>query len=172
MELASRAICAAVVEACRDSIGGVALFAALPGEPELRGAAEELMRLGVRVCLPRCLPGNRLRFARVTSWDELRPGRFAALEPGEGAPAAEPAELGSAVLPGVAFDLAGYRLGRGGGFYDRAFGSAAGRPRLLGVAFDWQLVEALPHEEHDVPMALVITECRRLLPERAERPGR
>lgn len=172
LERCSRAIAAAILEECRGEASGVALYAPLPGEPDLRGAVEELIRLGVPVFLPRCLPGRSLRFARVARWDELRPGRFGALEPGEAAPCAEPEALGSAVLPGVAFDRAGYRLGRGGGFYDRAFGSAAGRPRLLGVAFDWQLVESLPREEHDVPMALVITECRRMLPESAERPSR
>jgi len=84
------------------------------------------------------------------------------LEPPAPAATADPMELSCVVVPGVAFDLAGYRLGRGAGYYDRSFGSAAPRPALLGVAFDWQLVAELPREVHDVPMASVITERRRV----------
>lgn len=65
------------------------------------------------------------------------------------------------VLPGVAFDLLGFRLGYGTGFYDRLLGAAEeGRPILIGLAFEAQIIAALPVEDHDVPMDWVITEDR------------
>lgn len=170
-EAAAAAICALLVQTCVRATASVALYAPLPGEPDLRPAALEFLRLGVPLYLPRCLPDSSLAFARVEGWEDLRPGRLGILEPPGDAPVASLALLGSVVVPGVAFDLAGYRLGRGAGYYDRTFSGAIARPDLVGVAFDWQLVERLPREEHDVPMARVITDRRSISPAAAPSPA-
>ena len=65
-------------------------------------------------------------------------------------------EMEVIVVPGVAFDRKGRRLGRGKGFYDRLLKTAKGLK--VGVGYEFQLVDELPAEEHDVPMDIVITE--------------
>lgn len=71
-------------------------------------------------------------------------------------------ELDTILVPLVAFDAQGHRLGMGGGFYDRLLAQRTGghgirRPRLIGVAFDQQQLDAVPHAAHDVPMDAIVT---------------
>lgn len=73
-------------------------------------------------------------------------------------PEVSPAELDAILVPGVAFTRDGQRLGRGGGYYDRLLAEGGPAIRRIGVCFECQLVEALPHEAHDQRVALVITE--------------
>ncbi|MDI3280073.1 MAG: 5-formyltetrahydrofolate cyclo-ligase [Bacillota bacterium] len=84
-----------------------------------------------------------------------------------------PEELAAILVPGVAFDLRGYRLGYGAGYYDRflsAFfprrrqGGETPRPVLIGLAFEFQLVPSLPPEPHDLPLDVLVTEKRVLRP--------
>lgn len=92
-------------------------------------------------------------------WRELCPGRFGVLEPPAGAPEEAPAVGDAVVVPGVAFDRAGGRLGRGGGHYDRAFPPGApGAPLLVGFAHAFQLVECVPSDSHDRRMDAIVTE--------------
>lgn len=83
------------------------------------------------------------------------------------------ADLGAVdfvLVPGVAFDPAGGRLGYGAGFYDGLLsGTLSSHARLVAGAFETQVVEKVPREEHDVPIHLVITEARHYLPEPFER---
>lgn len=95
------------------------------------------------------------RLARLTP--ELRTGRFGIPEPATPVFAAE-REIDLIVVPGVAFDSAGRRIGRGRGFYDRLLPHY--RAARIGVCFDFQCLETLPAEEHDFPMDGVITEKR------------
>jgi len=78
-------------------------------------------------------------------------GPFGAAEPPPGAPEIDLAEIGCVVLPGVAFSLDGLRLGRGGGHYDATL-AAMPRAARIGVAFDLQIVPALPREPHDATL--------------------
>ena len=76
-----------------------------------------------------------------------------------------------AVVPGVAFDPAGVRLGRGEGFYDRALAHVRERPAfVVGVAFEVQLVAGLPRDPWDQLVDLVVTERRLVMPQAAGRP--
>jgi len=65
-------------------------------------------------------------------------------------------------MPLVAFDLTGNRLGRGGGYYDRTFAfmreKHRNHPYLLGLAYHWQQIDALPREDWDIPLAGIVTE--------------
>lgn len=135
----------------------VALYAALPDELPTRPLFEVLRAGGCQVLLPRC--GDRiLDFARVGAWSLLREGRYGLLEP--------PAELGAEALgpddavlvPGVAFDPAGHRLGQGGGWYDRSFPVGSRAPRLIGAGFALQVVEAVPHDSRDRQVDAIVTE--------------
>jgi 5-formyltetrahydrofolate cyclo-ligase len=71
-----------------------------------------------------------------------------------------------AVVPGVAFDRAGHRLGRGGGSYDRAFGTAAAMPFLIGAGYAFQLRPHVPHESRDRSLDAIVTESGFVWPRR------
>ena len=95
----------------------------------------------------------------VESLDELSVGSFGLLEPSEDAPLYDPKSdtRGSlAFAPAIAFDRAGYRLGYGGGYYDRFFNAYNGS--VVGVIFSEFVVPSLPHGRYDIRAGLLITE--------------
>jgi 5-formyltetrahydrofolate cyclo-ligase len=69
------------------------------------------------------------------------------------------------VLPGIAFDLKGHRIGYGKGYYDKTLHRLEGQGRLVGLCYDFQLVEMITGEPHDVKMDLIISEKRIVRPE-------
>jgi 5-formyltetrahydrofolate cyclo-ligase len=121
---------------------------------------EEIFRsarcVGKRTAYPR-IREKSLDFVEVIELNELVPGKFGIPEPTNG-PAMSLAELDLVVVPGVAFDLTGHRLGYGSGFYDRVLHGCGKRGLLVGLCFGFQVLETLPAEAHDIRMDLVITE--------------
>jgi 5-formyltetrahydrofolate cyclo-ligase len=147
--------------AFRDA-GTVALYAAMGAEVDATRITGAALVRGARVVFPRAVPGSRrLAFARCDPADLVR-GPFGAAEPPPGAPEVDLAEIGCVVLPGVAFSLDGIRLGRGGGHYDATL-AAMPRAARVGVAFELQLVPALPREPHDASLDALVTEARTLV---------
>ncbi len=141
--------------ACR-----VAVYAALPDEVPTRPIFDALTRAGTACLFPRVAPAGRLFFSRVECWEDLHPGGYyGILEPPEAAPVVEPGDGDVVVVPGVAFDRTGRRLGRGKGYYDRTF-PAGDRPQplLFGVACEAQIVESVPCDSHDRAMDAIVTE--------------
>jgi 5-formyltetrahydrofolate cyclo-ligase len=110
--------------------------------------------------MPRLLPRVRagmLEWGVAEVWEELVPGRFGILEPvGDAVRAPGPDEV--VLLPCLAFDAQGWRLGRGGGHYDRAFPSDRGAPWLVGVGYAFQRVAAVPHDSRDRRVDAIVTE--------------
>lgn len=90
---------------------------------------------------------------------DLEPSRFGFKEPRSVLPPIEPALLDLILVPGRAFDPDGNRLGRGGGYYDRFVARLSG-PRLVALAFDCQIVASVPHQAHDRPVDMILTEER------------
>lgn len=87
---------------------------------------------------------------------DLKPGKFGIPEP------VEPVRAGALnliLVPGIAFDRTGNRLGRGGGFYDRLLAEYPGAT-AIGLCFDFQLVDSLPVEPHDRPVNWIVTESQ------------
>ncbi len=137
----------------------VAVYAPLGTEVD----ALELVRLlGARQPVyPRAVPGSRrLEFARCAPPALVR-GPLGAREPPPGARAVDPREVDVAFLPGIGFSLDGHRLGRGGGYYDATLEEMPGA-RRVGLAFEAQLVPALPFEPHDARLDAIVTEARTL----------
>lgn len=110
------------------------------------------------IAYPR-VKGSTLEFIEVESPQDLRPGAFGVMEP-EGACQILVEGLDMVVVPGVAFDRSGFRLGYGKGFYDRALHDAGPGTLRIGLCFELQLVDFLPAERHDVAMDMIITEER------------
>jgi 5-formyltetrahydrofolate cyclo-ligase len=148
------------------SAGIVAGFVALAprGEIDPEAALREAAADGARVVLPRVsVEAPRLRFHLTKSGGdrgEMTPGPYGLLEPAATAPEVDAADIDVMILPGLAFDRRGNRLGYGGGYYDEAAGKlrAAGRGFLVGVAYDFQLVERCPAGEADVGVDCVVTD--------------
>lgn len=115
------------------------------------------LEAGKQVAYPR-IRHNTLEFVRVDDRKSLLHGRFGILEP-SGSEVLPAAELDLLILPGVAFDRRGHRLGYGKGYYDRTLHRAEIRSLLLGLCFEFQRVDALPDESHDVAMHVVVTEA-------------
>ncbi|MGY1779097.1 5-formyltetrahydrofolate cyclo-ligase [Geodermatophilus sp. SYSU D01036] len=154
------AAAAAVAAALLQRLTGVRLLAAFvpdetePGHGRLPAV---FTQLGTRVLLP-VVPdsGAELRWAVDTG--RLAPGRFGLLEPV--GPRLGPTALGTAevvVVPALAVDRSGVRLGRGGGYYDRALQHARPDAVVVAPVFDDELVDRLPAFEHDRPVTAVVT---------------
>jgi 5-formyltetrahydrofolate cyclo-ligase len=142
----------------------VACFWPNDGEVDLRALFPSMWQRGVEVLLP-VVAGARLWFAPFAPDTPLAANRFGIPEPRVPRRAARPLlALDAVLVPLVAFDSAGRRLGMGGGYYDRTFGwrrhrQALRRPRLIGIAFDFQRRETLPGAPWDVPLDAVATDA-------------
>ena len=140
----------------------IAGYVAAKGEIDPAGALARLAAGGAAVALPRVsATAPRLRFHRIDG-GPLTPGPFGLLEPPATAPEVAAEVLDVVIVPGLAFDTAGRRLGFGGGYYDGAFADRRGpghAPRI-GLAYDFQIVERCPADDADVGVDLVVTEAR------------
>jgi 5-formyltetrahydrofolate cyclo-ligase len=141
----------------------VALFAPLPSEPDVRLLVEEAWAEKKRVVLPLMIKhksGPELDWHEVTGWDDVvMPGPFGLREPDPlRCPRVSAAEIDCAFVPGMAFDHAGLRLGRGGGFYDYFLSHAPAHVPRLGLMFGCQRVPEVPREAHDQGLGAYVTE--------------
>jgi 5-formyltetrahydrofolate cyclo-ligase len=163
----SGAICAFLSAWLEEHVAAhrVAVFAALPGEPEL--AQLHTLRPEREYLYPLVLPGNDLSFHLVSDPRTLRKGRFGIREPDPQVhPPVLESDLDTVLCPGLAFAADGTRLGRGKGFYDRALAKLApGTPRI-GVGFAVQWAPRLPAEPHDQRMSHLVNEHGIHLPTR------
>jgi 5-formyltetrahydrofolate cyclo-ligase len=152
---AGAALAAHAVGAWR-TLPSLAAFASVGTEPPTRPALDALREHGVRVLLP-VVDGTRLRWAPYDGWSRLVDGPFGLLQPAAGPLTGEPLDETPVVLvPALAVDSRGHRLGRGGGFYDRAL--AGVEPgRVVAVVFDDEVVDDVPVESHDRSVGAVLT---------------
>ncbi|MCY0919968.1 5-formyltetrahydrofolate cyclo-ligase [Streptomyces sp. H27-G5] len=143
----------------------VAAYVSVGGEPGTRELLDALRAAGKRVLLPLLLPDNDLDWAVYEGPDSLaeaaHPGKMRLLEPA-GPPLGPDAVTGAdaVLLPGLAVDRRGMRLGRGGGSYDRVLERlerAGARPALVVLLHDEEVVARVPEEPHDHPVQAVAT---------------
>jgi 5-formyltetrahydrofolate cyclo-ligase len=135
----------------------VALYAALADELPTRALFEGLRAAGRRCLLPRIGEGS-LEFALVSDWGELQPAQHGVLAPPPDRVGEVLAPQDVAIVPGVAFDQAGRRLGRGGGYYDRAFADRRRSPLLVGAGYAFQVVAEVPADSRDRAVDAIVTE--------------
>ncbi|AXI79112.1 5-formyltetrahydrofolate cyclo-ligase [Peterkaempfera bronchialis] len=139
----------------------VAAYVSVGAEPGTRALLEALRSRGVRVLLPVLLPDNDLDWAVYQGPEALLPAGRGLLEPG--GPRLGPGavcEAALVLLPGLAVDRRGLRLGRGGGSYDRVLARLAAtgsRARLVTLLYDDELLDAVPAEPHDRAVDAVVT---------------
>ncbi|MFF4340470.1 5-formyltetrahydrofolate cyclo-ligase [Kitasatospora sp. NPDC001540] len=141
--------------------GTVAAYVSVGAEPGTRPLLAALAARGARVLLPVLLPDNDLDWAPYEGDDRLSPAARGLLEP-TGPRLGPDAVLTADVvlLPGLAVDARGVRLGRGGGSYDRVLARlarAGARPLLATLLYAHELLPAVPAEPHDLPVHAVVT---------------
>lgn len=137
----------------------ILFYMAFRNEVDVQLAIDTAWKEKKRVLLPRANPGDRsMTCFQVNDLSELQPGAYGILEPKENEnKVVDPAQIHLVIVPGVAFDRNGYRLGYGGGYYDRFFTQLSASCIRLGVAFSEQMVETVYPEAHDVGMHLILT---------------
>lgn len=132
----------------------VMAYASTGCEVETRELLSRILSRGKRLLLPRCARGGAMDAAPVTDLAALAPGLLGILEPQT--QAIDPMEIDLILVPGLAFDACGNRLGQGGGYYDRFLRRVTAM--TLGLAFHAQMSERLVTAPHDVPVDAVATE--------------
>jgi len=132
----------------------------LPGEIDTVPLIEDALLMGKAVAAPYCVPGGRaLEFYRIESLSTLREGSYGTKEP-------EPKEESRVdffegalcLLPGLAFDKNGYRLGYGGGYYDRFLAKAFAGGIAAGACYSSFLMEDMIRDKYDLPCNILVTE--------------
>jgi len=124
-------------------------------EPDTIQLIKHALSDGKTVAVPLSLPGGHMELCVINSLSELVPGRYGIPAPPEGAARLSPEEVSLALIPALAFDENGFRLGRGGGYYDRFLASTGAC--TVGLAYS-DFVRSVPLEEHDMPVSLLVTD--------------
>jgi 5-formyltetrahydrofolate cyclo-ligase len=137
-------------------------YVAMPVEVQTRDALVAALRSDKNVVVPYCDRGE-LSLFRLESMDELDPGMWTILEPHgqlRSLPAkrARVSELDVIIVPGLAFDRKGGRIGHGKGYYDRLLARAESKTKRIAVAYECQMFPEVPMSEHDIYMDKVVTE--------------
>ena len=132
-------------------------FGGIPSkEPDTARLIGELIRRGKAVGLPRMLPDHRMEVRRYDPDRPLVTVSFGISEPGEDCPLIAREDIGLVLVPAVCYDRRGYRLGFGGGYYDRWLAGFSGV--TVGLCREAVLQEAVPTEAHDARVDLLLTE--------------
>jgi len=140
-----------------DQAQTVFCYISIPHEVETLSIIEYLLGRGKRVCVPRCMKNGIMDARLLTGLAELTPKPpFDIPEPAESAVLVKPEDIDFAIVPGLAFDRQGGRIGKGAGYYDRYLRKC--RAVKCGVCFDDMLIDRLPMGENDVPMDIVLTD--------------
>ncbi|MET3123733.1 5-formyltetrahydrofolate cyclo-ligase [Oxalobacteraceae bacterium GrIS 2.11] len=143
-----------VLDWCKaQGVGMVGAYNPIQGEPSLYEIFPALAEIGIKLALP-SVPAtdHALTFSAWTPGDELMKDRYGVLVPLETAPLVKPDVL---FIPCVGYTAEGYRLGYGGGYYDRTLAEHP-KPQTVGIAYRISMCE-LEIQQHDIPMDLIIT---------------
>ncbi len=166
----SRAVCRQVISMPEFSeADAVFCYAPIGKEIRVDAISNEALRLGKILAFPKCKKNGVMNFFAVKSMQELSSGMLGIREPNESCTEVTPLdfERSICILPALTFDSRGYRLGYGGGYYDRYFAVCPDSVYLVGVCAECLLQKALPHGALDVPVDAVATEKEVLRIEKA-----
>ena len=135
----------------------VLMYHSLPDEVDTHSALDKLLAMGKKVLLPKVVSDTEMTIHEYTGKESLQPSEpYGILEPTTPELSIINCQLSIVVVPGMAFDRQGHRLGRGKGYYDR-FLSQIPNIYKIGVCFPFQMLESIPSESTDVVMDEVIT---------------
>jgi 5-formyltetrahydrofolate cyclo-ligase len=138
--------------------GTIAAYYSIGAEPGTHGLVFALWKRGSYVLLPVLRPDGDLDWASYEGPDSMVPGPRGLLEPGEPPRGVDAVARADAVLvPALAVDTVGRRLGRGGGSYDRALARVGPLVPLIALVYDDELIEHVPTEGHDIPVRAAVS---------------
>ena len=143
--------------------GVIGLYAPIHNEVDTAEVCAQALATAKKVLYP-AVCGDKLEFRRILAPGMLQKGTFGILEPAVSCEPLDPSDADLVVIPGIAFDAAGKRIGYGKGYYDKTLHHLEGQGKLVGFCYDFQLVDAIAGEPHDVLMDLLITEKRVICP--------
>lgn len=131
------------------------IYGYLPYNQEVRTIPmlEQALRDGKQVAVPKCY-GEEMRFIYLTDLCQVAPGYAGIPEPIADEPVAQD-KTALVLMPGLAFDREGHRIGYGGGFYDKFLAEEPDHPTLA-LCYEFQMLPHLDTEEHDIPVDCVI----------------
>ncbi len=139
----------------------ILFYASFDGEVETFSMMKQAQKLGKSIVLPRILKDQKILILSLVKnlTTNLTKGPYGISHPKLAAlKVLNPNDIDLAIVPGVAFDSFNNRLGRGAGYYDRFLSQLPKEIPTIGLAFDFQVVDRLPHQEsHDIPVTCVIT---------------
>ena len=141
-----------------ESAKRIALYRATGGEVPCDKLAQKLMKSGKICCFPR-IEGENMVFCDCRSLDDksFETGAFGIKEPVKELMPVDPESIDIVVLPAVAYNEEGTRLGQGKGYYDRFYAGIKGKkPFLLGICYDFQISSEIPVEEHDITADVIV----------------
>ena len=133
------------------------LYSALSDEVPTQILIDGLAAQGKTVLLPRVVSDTDMELRRYSGPADLQRGAFGIFEP-TGELFTDYNTIDVAIIPGMAFDAKGHRLGRGKGYYDRFLAKLSPSTYKIGLCFFWQLVDQVPTDEHAIPMDEVIVQ--------------
>ena len=138
----------------------ILLYSPIKSEIDVLPIAEYALSKGKAIAFPRCNTEDRtMKFHFVTSLDQLKEGAYGIKEPTEDAPVYDPLEdkrVAVCYVPGLTFDVYGYRLGYGKGYYDKFLNSYSGC--TIGVTYTELIAPSLPRGKFDIPCNIMLTE--------------
>lgn len=140
------------------SAEAVLFYASFRSEVDTAELIKHALGAGKKVFLPR-VEGDELYIHEIGGPEDLSPGFMGIPEP-SGTRQHEVGEAQIIILPGIAFDERGFRLGYGKGYYDRMLYNVGTRPLLLALAYEEQIVKRVPDEGHDVAVDIIVTDRR------------
>lgn len=133
----------------------ILLYSALPDEVQTQSLINELVLQGKTILLPKVIDNTNMELRQYTGTNDLSTGAYGIMEP-SGKRFTDYATIDLAIIPGMAFDSKGHRLGRGKGYYDRFLSQLTPKTIKIGLCFPWQRVDYVPTDENDVSMDYVI----------------
>lgn len=133
------------------------VYVSTPIEVNTRTIIENAWADGKRVAVPRCIPDSRdMEFHYITSYDDLSPGTFSVLEPSPELPVVTNFSDCLMIVPGMQFDMNGYRLGYGKGYYDRYMVRFSGKS--AGICYSFELKPFMHHGRYDRSVDIIVTD--------------
>lgn len=157
VETANQAILARIISLPEyHSAKTIFAYYSMGAEPDTLQIIRRALREGKTVAIPKTFAKGAMEARIIKSLEELVPGKFDIPTAPEGASLLESDAIDFVLVPAVAYDRRGYRLGRGGGYYDRFLGKS--RSFSVGLAFEKALLDAVPAEAHDMAVHCLVTE--------------
>jgi len=157
----SAALCQNLITALPCGLGQrVMAYLPIRGEVDLSAGLYSYEEQGVEIVLPKVMGAGRIEpFFCPPPWQQhVQVASYGIREPMGEARQVEPDSIELVLVPGLAFDREFYRLGYGGGYYDRFLPRLRPSALMIGAAFSFQVVESLPHDAHDTRLDALLTE--------------